>query len=229
MDAEIRNCEICPESSACALSEREECVLDEKPDRFAEEDFQAFEKQYMEDYKDEIVSPYDRRAGLVDGMKWQKEKYLKGALMEPSSEGLEEEIERCWKDWISSEEDEVEGLLIKSEFEKYARHFTQWQRAQIAARDKTLDYYTFEQKPRKRRVNPKTQFELKTISRKDLIKEAYEWCKQNLPLKDERGIIFQVDELFIITSSQSVIDKVNNHFGSNFGFGLKGETIFFLM
>ena len=88
---------------------------------------------------------------------------------------------------------------------------------------------TFEQKPRKRRANPKTQFELKTISRKDLIKEAYEWCKQNLPLKDDRGIIYQVVELYIITSSQSVIDKVNNHFGSNFGFGLKGETIFFLM
>ena len=87
----------------------------------------------------------------------------------------------------------------------------------------------YEPKPRKGRVNPKTQFELKTISRKDLIKEAYEWCKHNLPLKDERGIIYQVDELFIITSSQSVIDKVNNHFGSNFGFGVKGETIFFLM
>ena len=89
MDAEIRNCEICPESSACALNEREVCVLDEKPDRFAEEDFQTFEKQYMEDYKDEIVSPYDRHAGLVDGMKWQKEKDLKGALMEPPSEELE--------------------------------------------------------------------------------------------------------------------------------------------
>ena len=88
---------------------------------------------------------------------------------------------------------------------------------------------TYEPKPRKRRANHRTQFELKTISRKDLIKEAYEWCKHNLPLKDERGIIYQVDELFIITSSQSVIDKVNNHFGSNFGFGVKGETIFFLM
>ena len=73
---------------------------------------------------------------------------------------------------------------------------------------------TFEQKSRKRRANPKTQFELKTISRKDLIKEAYEWCKHNLLLKDERGIIFQVDELYIITSSQSVINKVNNHFGN---------------
>ena len=88
---------------------------------------------------------------------------------------------------------------------------------------------TFEQKPRKRRANPRTTFELKTINRKDLIKEAYEWCKQNLPLKDDHGVIFQVDELFIITSSQSVINKVNNHFGSNFGFGIKGERAFFLM
>ena len=88
---------------------------------------------------------------------------------------------------------------------------------------------TFEQKPRKRRANHRTTFELKTISRKDLIKEAYEWCKKNLPLKDEHGVIFQVDELFIITSSQSVINKVNNHFGSNFGFGIKGERAFFLM
>lgn len=87
---------------------------------------------------------------------------------------------------------------------------------------------TFETKSRKRRANPRTQFELKTIFRKDLIKEAYEWCKQNLPLKDERGIIYQVDEMFIITSSQSVIDKVNNRFGSNFEFGPKGETTFFL-
>ena len=88
---------------------------------------------------------------------------------------------------------------------------------------------TFEPRPRKRRANPRTHFELKTIFRKDLIQEAYEWCKQNLPLKDEKGISFQVDELYITTSSQSVIDKVNNHFGSNFGFGVNGETIFFLM
>ena len=88
---------------------------------------------------------------------------------------------------------------------------------------------TFEPRPRKRRANPRTTFELKTINRKDLIKEAYEWCKQNLPLKDDHGVIFQVDELFIITSSQSVINKVNNHFGSNFGFGIKGGKTFFLM
>lgn len=76
--------------------------------------------------------------------------------------------------------------------------------------------------------NYKTQFEITTINRKDLIKEAYEWCKHNLPLKDERGIIFQVDELFIITSSQSVINKVNSHFDSNFKFGVEGKTRFYL-
>ncbi len=88
---------------------------------------------------------------------------------------------------------------------------------------------TFEPKPRKRRQNPRTQFELKTINRKGLIKEAYEWSKQHLPLKDERGIIYQVDELFIITSSQPIIDKVNKHFRSNFRFGPRDNTQFFLM
>lgn len=88
---------------------------------------------------------------------------------------------------------------------------------------------TFEPKPRKRRKNPRTQFELKTINRKDLIKKAYEWCKQHLPLKDEYGIVYLVDELFIITSSQSIIDKVNKHFHSNFRFGPRGQMQFFLM
>lgn len=87
---------------------------------------------------------------------------------------------------------------------------------------------TFLKIPRKRKTKPKTQFELKTISRRDLIKDAYEWCKHNLPLKDERGIINQVTELYIITSSQSIIDKVNKHFGSKFGFGVGDEKYFYL-
>lgn len=70
--------------------------------------------------------------------------------------------------------------------------------------------------------NYKTQFEFFTIFRKDLVKDAYEWCMKHLPLKDERGLIFQVDELFIITKSQAVIDKLNEHFGSNFAFGENG-------
>lgn len=66
--------------------------------------------------------------------------------------------------------------------------------------------------------NPRCQFELKVIYDNQIIKKAYNWCVENLPLKPERGIIFQVDEIYIITRSQRIVDKVNNEFGSNFSF-----------
>lgn len=66
--------------------------------------------------------------------------------------------------------------------------------------------------------SPKVQFEFKTVFSKHFIKEAYEWCVANLPLKEDRGLVYQVDEMYIITSSQKVIDKVNAHFGSKFSF-----------
>ena len=69
-----------------------------------------------------------------------------------------------------------------------------------------------------RRRNDKVQFEFKTVFSKHLIKEAYEWCVANLPLKEDRGLIYQVDEMYIVTSSQKIIDKVNEHFGSKFSF-----------
>lgn len=65
----------------------------------------------------------------------------------------------------------------------------------------------------------KHQFELHSVPfpRKDL-KFAYDWCLDNLPLKEDKGIIYNVTEVYIITSSQRIIDKVNRHFGSNFSF-----------
>ena len=49
-----------------------------------------------------------------------------------SSEGLEQEIIKCWQDWISpSNEQSVEGVLPLSEFAFYARHFAQWQKEQM--------------------------------------------------------------------------------------------------
>lgn len=66
--------------------------------------------------------------------------------------------------------------------------------------------------------NPKCQFELKTLDNKQLIKEAYDWCIKNLPLKEDKGLQYWADEMFIITSSQKIIDKVNEHFGSRFTF-----------
>lgn len=44
---------------------------------------------------------------------------------------LEEEIEKCWKYWLSpSNQPSVEGVLPKSEFMMYARHFAEWQKEQ---------------------------------------------------------------------------------------------------
>lgn len=89
------------------------------------------------------------------------------------------------------------------------------------------------QRPPKKRIqnkNPKTQFELHTFDYdKSVIREAYEWCLANLPLKDERGIMYRVDQLYIITASQKILDKVNAHFGSNFSFNHPiGDLRFFI-
>lgn len=86
------------------------------------------------------------------------------------------------------------------------------------------------QKKSKRNKNPRTQFELHTLDyNNSIIKEAYEWCLKNLPLKDESGIKYMVNELFIVTSSQKVLDKVNEHFGSGFSFNHPiGDLRFFI-
>lgn len=85
-------------------------------------------------------------------------------------------------------------------------------------------------KKRQRKKSHRTQFELKGFFRNssEEMEKAYEWCLKNLPLKEEHSIIWQVNEVFIITSSQAVIDKVNKHFGSEFSFGIHGERIWYL-
>ena len=40
------------------------------------DDFEAFEKQYFEENEGEIVSVYDRHAGLVDGMRWKEQQVI---------------------------------------------------------------------------------------------------------------------------------------------------------
>ena len=78
-----------------------------------------------------------------------------------------------------------------------------------------------------RKKNPRTQFELKTMSLDTkVLNEAYEWCKKNLPLKEDKGLQYWIDEIYIITSSQAVINKVNKHFGSDFHFGPCGMRYF---
>lgn len=61
------------------------------------------------------------------------------------------------------------------------------------------------------------QFEVRSVYSKNL-KSEYDWCVANLPLKEEHGLVYQVTEFYIITRSQSIIDKVNQHFGSSFSF-----------
>lgn len=40
---------------------------------------------------------------------------------------LEKKIDACWQNWLSpSNQKEVEGVLPKTEFAMYARHFAQW-------------------------------------------------------------------------------------------------------
>lgn len=71
--------------------------------------------------------------------------------------------------------------------------------------------------PKRRCKNCVVQFEVKSMFGKNL-KSEYDWCVANLPLKEERGLVYQVTEFYIITRSQRVIDKVNRHFGSSFSF-----------
>lgn len=42
--------------------------------------FAAFTKEYMAKYDDEIVCVYDRYAGLVDGIRWQRKQMLNDAM-----------------------------------------------------------------------------------------------------------------------------------------------------
>ena len=72
-------------------------------------------------------------------------------------------------------------------------------------------------KPKRRCRNDLTQFEIKSKNDRD-IRAEYDWCVENLPLKEEHGLMYHVTEFFIITRSQRVIDKVNCHFGSAFSF-----------
>ena len=66
--------------------------------------------------------------------------------------------------------------------------------------------------------NPRTTFELISLTNSKKIEEAHQWCLNNLPLTDGAGIRYEGSVLFIITSSQNIIDKINNHFGSQFCF-----------
>lgn len=59
--------------------------------------------------------------------KYDEIEYNRQKAEEQGSKGLEEEIIKCWQEWISpSNKQSVEGVLPLSEFAFYARHFAQW-------------------------------------------------------------------------------------------------------
>lgn len=67
--------------------------------------------------------------------------------------------------------------------------------------------------------NDRTQFEIKSmLGQKEIIWKIYQWCLANLKLKEDKGLVYWVTEMFIITSSQKNIDKINKYLGSNFTF-----------
>lgn len=71
--------------------------------------------------------------------------------------------------------------------------------------------------PMRRCKNDLVQFEVKSINNRN-IRAEFNWCLDNLPLKEEHGLFYHVTEFYIVTRSQRIIDKVNRHFGSSFSF-----------
>lgn len=93
-----------------------------------------------------------------------------------------------------------------------------WQRKQVVREIVASATKTATQPaPKRRPKNDVVRFEVRSVYGKN-IKAEYDWCVENLPLKEERWLVYQVTEFYIITRSQRIIDKVNQHFGSSFSF-----------
>lgn len=92
----------------------------------------------------------------------------------------------------------------------------EWKRKQVikeidASKPPTTQRLT----PKRRYKNDVVRFEINSLFGKSLESE-FNWCVAKLPLKEGRGLWYWVTEIYIITRSQRVIDKVNRHFGSSF-------------
>jgi len=134
-------------------------------------------------------------------------------LDKPMSEDLEEAAQKFAMEYTSSEYGENTRYNYKNGFKAGAN----WRREQMM-KDIVASIPPATEKPTKRRCkNDLTQFEIRSANEKN-IRTEYDWCLANLPLKEEQGLEYHVTEIFIITRSQRIIDKVNRHFGSSFGF-----------
>ena len=90
-------------------------------------------RKYIENLYDGEAPAHDQQCDFEDG-------YFTGiatisnfldTLSEEPDKSLEEEIQKCWENWLSpSNQPSVEGVFPKSEFIMYARHFAEWQKEQ---------------------------------------------------------------------------------------------------
>ena len=75
---------------------------------------------YNEAEKDESILAADAYKNALDAV----EKFLDSLRQEQPEVDLEKEIDANWQNWLSpSNQKEVEGVLPKTEFAMYARHF----------------------------------------------------------------------------------------------------------
>lgn len=179
----------------------------------ASEDMESAAEDYMQteidtdcDYYDETGEPlYFAEAlkiAFIEGARWQKEQEMQDRLKSDNTvfqkfygKGKADMKEQMMKDAVDGKTEEELSELFEDE-------------VQIPP---TVD------KKKKKKKNPRTQFEIKSLYGRRLSDE-YQWCVNNLPLKEDRGLNYWVTEIYIITSSQAIIDKVNKHFGSSFDF-----------
>ena len=82
------------------------------------DDFKAFEQQYMQDNEGEIVSVYDRHAGLVDGAAWKEQQYdkAKQEIHQSMSEALAKYV-------VTAELDDVAQEYIRIVLPRFDKHF----------------------------------------------------------------------------------------------------------
>ena len=100
-----KNCEICPESSACALGDRKNCVLEEE----------------LVSKFNSCVQEGDKIAVNEDGTRFNVSQLERVAKKESASDEFEQE----WKEYFKCRGD-VATVNIKD----LARHFVNWQREQ---------------------------------------------------------------------------------------------------
>ena len=141
------------------------------------------------------------------------------------SEALKKEVHKYWHKNIKLE---PKIILTEEQLMEIVGHFCDWYKGMIIReiiKQETKKVTPFSVSKRKRK-NHITQFEIISLNKRNLIKD-FDWCVNNLHLKEDKNLLYQVSEIYIITSSQIIIDRVNKHFGSSFSFNNSYESRIF--